>query len=508
MDKQSSEILGASPNCRLRHISHFPAANKKIDNQLCVTPTSKKNSDEDASIPMICTSDFMSDMEDENFSKLQSPPSSLVNSPVKVQNSPVLSKRRKGNVKKNNSSTSNTSSHSATSSNDSKINYSNVAVIYKKNSQEMDAESNKEIDTFSKDSNRSIKELGRECKESDRLNKKPDNLSKEPDKQNKDSVGLRKESDLLSKDWDRLDKEPLKQIENTCMSTTTNSEDKNKAIKVLVVSKSNYGKTSFVERGKKFRQSTLTSQLAIPVIDISKAESDTNPSDKNGSECRMNSAWSETFFNNDVIGQSKNDHEPKDIQNKQLNRSNEKNDLPKVTSDSVNQFNMETNGNQSLSEKDDELIETSPAQSEKSNLRNKLNLHKRIKKNKGSLQIKTPQTINNKAVADLKAVQKTKPMQLKSVKNLEPTCFSDSKSASVKKTSIFQTSKTKIEILKSEKRKVSKPHQTLNDETYFSPAEMDIGEDHISDCDEIEYENEMKNEAPPVKKMLLTSFDM
>lgn len=413
-------------------------------------------------MPPIYTSDFISDVEDESSSKHKSPPSSVVNSPIKVQNSPVLSKRRKFNVKKSSSSTTNTSSHSTTSSNDSKTSSSIIVVVGEKNSQEFDTN-----------------------KKSDRLSKEPDRSSKEPDI-------LNKELDRLNVEPDSFNKEPLKPIEN--LSTIAHSEEKGNSCNLLTISKTPHGRT-ITEKGKKYRQATLAFPKVVPVIDLSKAEYDENPS--NNSKTKINSAFSETLFNNEFNGQSKNENEPKDVQNKQLNKSNEKKKSPKVTSDSAKL--KRTSGDQSLSEKDDELIETSPAQNEKSKLRHKLSLNK--KSDKGKLKVKTPNVINNEVMSNAKAPRKNHPMQLK-------RSLSDLKSVGAEETSSIQPNKAKTNsVVKTGKRKLSEPHRTFNDETYFSPAEMAISENYSSDCD-TEYENDMKNVTPKVKKMLLASYDM
>ncbi|OXU25264.1 hypothetical protein TSAR_013783 [Trichomalopsis sarcophagae] len=453
----SSEILGASPNCKLDKLIKTKTS-KTTNNKSYSQEIIEQKENINELVP-IFSSDFNSDMEDETFGKCKSPLPSIPNTPEKVQNSPILSKRKRFNSKKNNSSLSNTSSHSITSSNDSKVSAANTPNVLEKNINEIEIESDKEAD-------------------------------KETKRESKKEVKQELENEFK--------KEPLKTIENTFTSVTPKCTPKTKGYNMLSVSTTNFGRTEFADKGKKLRQTTLTLKKVIPVIDISKVDSQENSdSKKNDSKNKVDSSWSETFFENDNIYTKKRKKDNPDVLDIRKESVGGKN---------INQINQTWAKDVDDSMKDDELIETSPAQNEKSKLRNKLSLKKpEISKT----EIKSPNVIKIETLSRFKEKSKSN-TKLPKVKNKNDNDFQYAENNNVLKPSTSKESNVKSFNAAAIKGKSFELQRSLSDDTYFSPAELADNRNDLKDdeMDITEFEDEIKSKTPPAKRMLLDSYDM
>ena len=448
-DKKLSQILGASPNCNAKVLlSKHPMRNKNINNPFLEDELVAQKENINEYVP-IFSADFNSDIEDEGLKKNESPPRTI-GTPVKIQNSPILSKRKRHSSKKSNSSISNNSSHSLTSSNTS---------THEKNVNELDNDSDKE-------------------------------LQKESDKE--------------------FTKEPLKTVENT-LSSTPSSQNKNKEYSFLEVSKTTYGKTDFVDKGKKLRQTVLTLKKAVPEVDISKIDNEDNLS-KNVSKAKTDKSWHESASSSDSVKLNLNKSKQGYFRKSDFKSVNNKKDSIKVKSDLLNEFHKIVE-NEDTSAKEDELIETSPAHSETSKLRNKLSLNRKIAVSK-KIKVKTPSLINNNIEKELKNIDQDDVTQFD--ENLTNKTSTQNygctlRNLNIPKTSIFKRNdlnENKMNAIAG-KQKSFEPQRTLSDDTYFSPAELANNKnDNDYEMDVMDFEDDVKNETPPAKRMLLNSFDM
>lgn len=451
-DKQSSEILGASPNCNIKksRLLNIEQLNPKIDNYENLV-AQKENINQ---FVQFDSSDF-SDIEDDfdkvkshienDFDKLKSPKHLDVNTPVKIQKSPILSKK-KNNLKKSSSIISNASTPSVTSSNDSKISSSLSTSSLEKINEVID------------------------CNE----------FEAEPPV------------------------EPLKSLENTQLSTTLNSCDIGKGYNVLSVSKINCGKTEFHEKGKKLKQTTLTFTKVPPVIDLAKIDSYDTCNYETHNKVKTDKIWTETYdcqILNKIINQDKqkiNTNSQIDVPHKNDNE---------IKSDNLsNSNNVKCNG----SSEDDELVETSPTEKECSKLRNKLGFQKKLESKQ--IRVKDPDKINNEALSNLGSESSNSLKKTFSKRKMnDAICKSDN--MQLENTSTLKAHKDKdiyldatsknLYLLKSQKNCIS-------DETFFSPVESSTSKNNTNhyDVDLTDFQDEIECATPPTKRMLLNSFDM
>ncbi|XP_058806215.1 DNA endonuclease RBBP8-like [Phymastichus coffea] len=438
----SSEILGASPNCKLQKLSKLTINEKRNNfNDKSSSIVQKENISE---LPPIYSEDF-EDIENGSFITHKSPSVSVTNSPIKIQSSPIFSKCKRSNSRKSNSSL-NISSQSIDSNNDSKLSSANASSF----------EQNIDIDYDQK------KEFAKEYKN-----------------------------------------EPLKPIENILQSPIKKNKDVSVTQKILNVSKINYTKTEFHDKGKKSKQTVLSFKKVAPIMDVSKIDLNESLGNKSVSLSRKKNSWSETFYDNSIANQ----HSDSILENmkkfnsprngpKEFRTSIDQNIVAKEdtfydnhmtneNSDSIRNDSIESRilNNQNTITKDDS-VEISPLQNERSSkLKNKFNFIE--KSNLNNVKEKNSQLLLNEKLS----------FTLNNNILQQKCCLKNGTSDEKNENNI--NLETDI------------PQKISCDETYFSQAEMTNQKDMTNfEIDLTDFEDDMQCDTPPAKKKLLNSFDV
>ncbi|KAJ8680041.1 hypothetical protein QAD02_015828 [Eretmocerus hayati] len=433
----SSEILGASVNCSLRAMMK----NVKDMPEKQISDAQKENTD---CVPPIFSCDFNSDIDEGNIPRYRSPsrtPTKL--SPVKSQNSPILSKRKKPKSKKSGSSSSNTSSTSVSSNNDSKINASNLAPNVAKAFQEMDLDSS--------------------CV-------------------------------VINSDVEETNKQPLKTIENTSPRVVSKANNNEKiASKVLGMSNIKYGRSEFLEKGKKLRQTTLTLKKQPPVVDLGSMDVDVTIDPRVGNASLTAEHHQE--IQSDVVANHGSDQILQKVSNKPQDK------IPETRDNLLSQ--SDTSKNDDPLTNDPDIINVSLLPSPPSKRRNKLSL----KPGLGKLKIKSPCVINSETKT--KSGNLHPPTECVKAPEHEKRYESGVKESHNQKSGAELEKVQKVAVL--EKRKSFEPSTTMNDETFFSPFEHAKNRDEESDydIDLSAFEKEFQEvKTPPAKRMLMSNFDI
>lgn len=438
-NKQSSEVLGASPNCNVKK-SKLSTVNK-LNSQINTGDDLIAQKENIEQLYQLNSLDFA-----DNFD-LKSPTKSVENTPAKIQNSPILSKKRKKNSKRSlsTSRSSNASSPSLCSIDDSKISSSSLERI------------DEALD------------FNEECEPLPAV-------------------------------------EPLKTLENTFLSPVSSTQNKRKALNVLGVSKTGCSMTDFLEKGKKLRQTTLTLKKVPPIVDLSKMESqDANSSINNNNDSKTDSMWTETFYESRILGKKTNELKQKNNPSEKLNDLLYKSDN-KLKNEKLNKTDDLKSAND---DDDDELVETSPALKEGSRLRSKLSLLKNseMKQVNKSAPSHDEQMINLGG----KISNDSRKSSSKRKKDGEKSENESNKSQSTKtflkvhkpENSHFNAISQNLKLLKSQ-------NNIISDETFFSPAECSVNINFANDydIDLTDFQEEIECKTPPAKKILLNSFDI
>jgi hypothetical protein len=436
-DHQPSQLLQSDSNCNLKILNKNPNIKRRLNNEFCKKDIVAEKENINAFVP-IYSSDFLSD--DESFKKHDSPPSVMPNL-VKVQNSPIISKCKRLSSKKNDL-ISNSSGNVLSSSSESKASLAMSNAI-KKNINEIENESYKACEKINNN-------------------------------------------------------KPLKSVESMFESSIEDNKNKNEGYKILSISKNNYGKSEFLENGKKLRQTKLTLKKVTSVIDISKHDSNGNLNSESETKYKKENTSDETFFIRESIRENAINHkEDKKNVSVILNGKRENDKLQNAMS---NKSTWVKNENKNKSLKDDELIETSPVQIEKSKLRDKLN--KKKKPNAHKIEVKTINILKQKENLNLKNNTKDNGTHNNDDGIIEITSKSPQ----------FNERNLKNRVIAREKQKKLFLEKSCNDETYFSPVErikdINDGSNWNVNVNTSKFKDEMKYEAPPAKKMLLNSFDV
>ncbi|KAL7293122.1 hypothetical protein TKK_0013275 [Trichogramma kaykai] len=179
----------------------------------------------------ICSTDFNSDIEENVKNDDVTPPVSKTNTPVKIKNSPIFSKKKKTGSKKNSSFVSN-------SSWDSKISFSESI-----------------SDAFFDDLDANVNQLLH-------------NMNQNNSTENEQSLLTEISSELK----DETNKEVRKVVNNRSVSSTSYIENEKNKNLVLGISKISCGKSDYTNDGKKLKQATLgfLSKNNFPLTDVTK----------------------------------------------------------------------------------------------------------------------------------------------------------------------------------------------------------------------------------------------
>ncbi|XP_011500603.1 PREDICTED: uncharacterized protein LOC105364389 [Ceratosolen solmsi marchali] len=440
---QFSQILESNSNCNLKITNKIPDPGEQINNKICNKSINREKENINTFVP-IFSSDFLSD---EDFQKQNSPPLALVKSSlVQVQSSPILCRRKKTTSKKTDLSSN--SAGRITSSSESKVSLiSPSSALIEKN----------------------IIETGNE-------------FHKGCEQKNT--------------------KKNFKSIENIVQIPAEDIQNKNQGYQIISVSKNNYGKSEFLDKGKKFRQTKLTLRKVAPIIDVSKCGSIENIKSENKSQYRKENTDNETFFNCEFSYENIKTDNEENSKNKVHDALPSKQECSALKSASVeiNKFALTDSQNIiNKSLKDDELIETSPIQNENSKLRTKLNLNKRP-------------NVNRTKLKTLNVQNTTKGLNLENNTKDNFTCENscDGTKIVTKSPEFKQRNRRNSYIVsKKHKHKQLEHQKTCHDETYFSPVERTVKTNAVTlyNINSTKFEDEMKYDTPPAKKMLLNSFD-